>query len=52
MQRREALTVDVDALRAVLDGDAVGPGEESWDLARQAWNLDADQRPAAVSTSS
>jgi hypothetical protein len=48
MQRSEALTFDVDALRAVLDGDAVGPGEESWDVARQGWNLDADAHPAAV----
>jgi FAD/FMN-containing dehydrogenase len=48
MQRRETLTVDVDALRAVLDGDAVGPGEDTWDVARQGWNLDADQHPAGV----
>jgi FAD/FMN-containing dehydrogenase len=48
MLRREAEAVDADALRAVLDGDAVGPGEEGWDAARQAWNLDADQQPAAV----
>ena len=25
-----------------------GPGDAAWDQARQAWNLAADQRPAAV----
>ena len=29
-------------------GPAVLPGEDGWDDARQAWNLCADQRPAAV----
>jgi FAD/FMN-containing dehydrogenase len=48
MPRREAGAVDPDALRAVLDGDVVGPGEDGWDVARQAWNLHVDQRPAAV----
>jgi FAD/FMN-containing dehydrogenase len=36
------------ALRARLQGDLVLPGDESWDEARQAWNLAVDQRPAAV----
>ena len=36
------------ALRARLEGDLVLPGDESWDEARQAWNLAVDQRPAAV----
>ena len=36
------------ALRARLQGELVLPGDESWDEARQAWNLAVDQRPAAV----
>jgi hypothetical protein len=37
-----------------LEGDLRGsvalPGDDGWDLARQAWNLAVDQRPAAVVT--
>ena len=34
---------------ASQDGlDLVGPGDDGWDAARQAWNLTADQHPAAV----
>jgi FAD/FMN-containing dehydrogenase len=40
--------LDVDELRARLTGDVVLPGEPEWDVARQAWNLAIDQRPAAV----
>jgi FAD/FMN-containing dehydrogenase len=40
--------LDVDELRARLAGDVVVPEDEEWDLARQAWNLAVDQRPAAV----
>ncbi len=32
----------------VLTGDIVRPGEPEWDLARRAWNLAVDQRPALV----
>ena len=39
---------DVEALRARVDGEVYGPGDDGWDRARQAWNLAADQRPAAV----
>ncbi len=42
------LAADVAALRARLEGTIVLPGEESWDQARQAWNLAVDQRPALV----
>ncbi|HET8949374.1 MAG TPA: FAD-binding oxidoreductase [Solirubrobacteraceae bacterium] len=42
------LSADVAALRGLLDGDVVLPGEAGWDAARQAWNLAADQRPALV----
>jgi FAD/FMN-containing dehydrogenase len=40
--------MDARALRARLAGDLVLPGDESWDEARQAWNLAVDQQPAAV----
>jgi FAD/FMN-containing dehydrogenase len=39
---------DFGPLRELLDGEIVAPGDESWDEARQAWNLTVDQRPAAV----
>jgi FAD/FMN-containing dehydrogenase len=42
------LDSDVALLRAAVTGDIVLPGEESWDAARQAWNLAVDQRPALV----
>jgi FAD/FMN-containing dehydrogenase len=29
-------------------GDVVLPGDETWDIARQAWNLAVDQRPVAI----
>src|SRR4051812_20264772 len=38
----------VDALRGLVTGDVVLPGDASWDDARRAWNLAVDQRPAAV----
>jgi FAD binding domain len=41
-------TVGVDALRGTLNGSVVAPGDESWDPARQAFNLLVDQRPAAI----
>jgi hypothetical protein len=31
-----------------LAGDIVAPGQPEWDLARRAWNLAVDQRPALV----
>ena len=39
---------DLRDLRDLIDGDVVLPGDPGWDAARQAWNLAADQRPAAV----
>ena len=36
------------ALRAAIAGDVFVPGEHGYDHARQAWNLFADQQPAAV----
>ena len=38
----------VAALRSRVGGSVVLPGDESWDAARQAWNLAVDQRPVAV----
>jgi FAD/FMN-containing dehydrogenase len=35
-------------LAAELDGHLVEPGDPDWDIARLAWNLAVDQRPAAV----
>jgi hypothetical protein len=38
-------------LRRLADeiaGDVVLPGDDGWDIARQAWNLAVDQRPVAV----
>ncbi|UOQ87955.1 FAD-dependent oxidoreductase [Agromyces endophyticus] len=35
-------------LDSMLDGRLVLPGEPDWDAASTAWNLDVDQRPAAV----
>ena len=39
---------DFSHLRAGLAGSLVAHGEEAYDTAREAWNLTADQRPAAV----
>lgn len=38
----------LEALRAHLRGDAYAPGDEGYDGARAAWNLNARQRPAVV----
>ena len=48
--RSGARQVPVDAkdLAGRIDGSVVTPEDEAWDDARQAWNLAADQRPAAV----
>jgi FAD/FMN-containing dehydrogenase len=39
---------DVAALRAVLEGRLVLPGDATWDADRQAWNLAVDQVPSMV----
>jgi FAD/FMN-containing dehydrogenase len=44
----ELRTVDKGALNGNFAGTVVSPGEEGWDQARAAWNLAADQNPAAV----
>ena len=40
--------LEFEALRAGLRGTAYAPGDEGYDGARSAWNLNADQRPALV----
>ena len=41
-------TVDSATLDRDVIGTVVSPGDEGWDQARAAWNLAADQNPAAV----
>jgi hypothetical protein len=43
----ETTTLSTDSLPA-LTGDIVTPDQPEWDLARRAWNLAVDQRPALV----
>ncbi len=43
-----AMTAELRVLGARLSGDVVPPSDESWDEARQAWNLAVEQRPVAV----
>src|SRR3712207_1918457 len=40
--------LEIEALRAGLNGAAYMPGDEGYDEARAAWNLSADQHPALV----
>jgi FAD binding domain/Berberine and berberine like len=40
--------LDFSQLRQKLMGAVTIPGDETWDTARQAWNLAVDQRPVAV----
>jgi FAD/FMN-containing dehydrogenase len=40
--------LDFSQLRQKLMGTVTIPGDETWDTARQAWNLAVDQRPVAV----
>ncbi|TDO59711.1 FAD/FMN-containing dehydrogenase [Kribbella sp. VKM Ac-2571] len=37
-----------DALRAILEGLALRPGEEGYDEARRLWNAEHDRRPAVI----
>src|SRR3954466_14655058 len=41
-------STELRTLRALSRGEVVAPAETSYDEARAAWNLAADQRPAAV----
>ncbi len=40
--------LDPTTLAAAVQGDVAVPDDAGWDTARAAWNLAADQRPAAV----
>src|SRR5688572_1281318 len=40
--------LDLASLRAAVGAPVVGPDDDGWDAARQAWNLTADLHPAAV----
>src|SRR4051812_32051500 len=47
----EAPTLRPEALRdllAALTGDAIRPGDEAYDTARQVWNACVDKRPALI----
>jgi FAD/FMN-containing dehydrogenase len=44
----EILSLDAVTLAASIGGDVVAPDDAGYDLARRAWNLAADQRPALV----
>ena len=48
MLNTETLALDAVTLAASLTGDVVAPGDKAYDLARRAWNLAVDQRPALV----
>jgi FAD/FMN-containing dehydrogenase len=48
MLNTEILALDATALAATLTGDLVVPADAEYDLARRAWNLAVDQRPALV----
>ena len=41
-------TTELRTLRALSSGAVVAPSDSGYDEARLAWNLAADQRPAAV----
>src|SRR4051794_8473203 len=49
MLQIDTLTSHAATLRAVHAGPVFAPEDEGYDLARQAWNLVADQRPALIS---
>src|SRR5919199_5858289 len=44
----DRLSSGIRTLRALSSGSIVAAGEPGYDEARMAWNLAADQRPAAV----
>lgn len=48
MTTTHSVTTLAGDLRAAMAGDVHAPGDPGYDVARSAWNLAVDQRPAAV----
>src|SRR6188768_3117279 len=48
MLNTETIERDARELHAAITGDIVAPGDAEYDIARRAWTLLADQRPAMV----
>jgi FAD/FMN-containing dehydrogenase len=48
MLNTELISSAVAELAALVRGDVVSPADAEWDIARRAWNLAVDQRPALV----
>jgi FAD/FMN-containing dehydrogenase len=48
VQTVDVIALEAQALRERIAGDVVLPQDPNWDEARMAWNLEFDQRPAAV----
>src|SRR4051812_44228100 len=46
----ETLALDAVTLAASMAGDVVAPDDPGYDLARRAWNLAVEQRPALVAS--
>ena len=46
--REQFSPIDARELAERIDGAVIVSGDETWDEARQAWNLAVDQRPASV----
>jgi len=44
----ETSLTDVAQLRSRIAGDVITPGDQEYDVARQAWNLAVDQQPVMV----
>jgi FAD/FMN-containing dehydrogenase len=44
----QTVAPSVEELRSSIAADVVVPGDETWDVVRQAWNVAADQHPAAI----
>jgi FAD/FMN-containing dehydrogenase len=44
----DAAVSEPSALRRLIGGTVIGPGDEGWDAGRQAFNLRVDQRPAMI----
>ena len=42
------MSAETTALRGVMTGPVLGPGDDGWDAARQAWNLAFDRSPSLV----